>query len=150
VTPFVRRAVLLFFVAGTGCKGCASCDSEEEEAEERDRERDHFWRAQIAIVGQGRVRTFVRAFDCTSDGRATSGECGPLLVKFRELAPATMEATPAPGWAFDHWESQIRERDGAVGARAGKMPDGRVYLNGFGYEDTGQLETVTAVFVPQG
>ena len=26
------------------------------------------------------------------------------------------------------------------------MPDGRVYLNGFGYEDTGELETVTAVF----
>ena len=28
------------------------------------------------------------------------------------------------------------------------MPDGRVYLDGFGYSDTGELETVTAVFVP--
>jgi hypothetical protein len=27
------------------------------------------------------------------------------------------------------------------------MPDGRFYLNGFGYEDTGELDTVTAVFV---
>lgn len=33
-------------------------------------------------------------------------------------------------------------------AAPGPMPDGRVYLDGFGYRDTGQLETVTAVFVP--
>ena len=34
--------------------------------------------------------------------------------------------------------------------RSGRMPDGRLYMNGFGYEDTGQLETVTAVFVATG
>jgi hypothetical protein len=150
VKPFVRRALLLGLVAVTGCRGCASCDSEEEEEEERNLVRDHFWRAQIAIVGKGAVKTYVHAFDCSSDGGGAAGACGPLLVRFKELAPPTMEATPAAGWVFDHWESQIREPDGASRPRAGKMPDGRVYLNGFGYADTGQLETVTAVFVPDG
>ena len=159
MSTLLRRALLVAFVAfaapcAGGCRGCASCereeDDEKERAEERDRARDHFWRAQIEIVGRGTVKTFVPAFDCASDGGATSGTCGPLLVTFKELAPATMEALPAPGWVFDHWESRIRERDGSVGPRRGKMPDGHVYLNGFGYEDTGQLETVTAVFVPAG
>jgi hypothetical protein len=28
------------------------------------------------------------------------------------------------------------------------MPDGRLYLNGFGYRDTGAVETVFALFEP--
>jgi hypothetical protein len=96
------------------------------------------------------VKTFVDAFDCTSDGTTQRGVCGPKLVRFKELAPPTMEARPAPGWRFDHWDALIREPDGSTHGRAGPMPDGRVYLNGFGYSDTGQLETVTAVFVQDG
>ena len=57
-----------------------------------------------------------------------------------------MRATGAPGWKLDHWESRTRQRDGGMTSRVGPMPDGRVYLNGFGYSDTGGLETVTAVF----
>ena len=39
-------------------------------------------------------------------------------------------------------------RAGSKRPRAGPMPDGDVYLDGFGYADTGELETVTAVFTP--
>ena len=92
------------------------------------------------------MKTFIAAFDCTSDGATQRGECGPKLVTFKEMQPATMEATAAPGWRFDHWESLIHQPDGAMIPRQGPMPDGRVYLNGFGYADTGQLEVVKAVF----
>ncbi|HEY8041749.1 MAG TPA: hypothetical protein VIF15_18220 [Polyangiaceae bacterium] len=148
----MRAAATLLLMSllavGTACRGCKGCE-EEEEQEERDTQRDHFWRAQIAIQGQGTVKTFVDAYDCTSDGTTQRGECGPKLVVFKELKPPTMEAHPAPGWRFERWESTIRERDGSAHPRAGAMPDGRVYLNGFGYSDTGELETVTAVFVPE-
>ena len=129
----------------TGCKSCREDESEEQE--ERDLARDHYWRAQISIVGQGRVKTYVNAFDCTSDGTVQRGACGPKLVIFKELAPPTMQAIAAPGWRFDHWDALVREPDGATHGRIGPMPDGKVYLDGFGYRDTGQLETVTAVFV---
>jgi hypothetical protein len=134
------------------CTGCRSCkeDDEGEEQEERDMQRDHFWRAQIAIVGKGTVKTVVEAFECTSDGTGQRGECGPKLLRFKELRPPMMEAVPAPGWRLDRWDSLIRDPDGGTHRRAGPMPDGRVYLNGFGYSDTGQIETVTAVFVPDG
>jgi len=123
-------------------------DDELEEQEERDMQRDNFWRAEIAIRGAGRVKSFVDAFDCTSEGAGAHGQCGPRLVLFKELAPPTMEARPAPGWRFDHWESSIREADGGTHGRPGRMPDGTVYINGMGFSDTGQSETVTAVFVP--
>ncbi len=132
--------------AATGFKACREDEADEEE--EREQELDHVWRAQIAIVGNGRVKTFIAAFDCVSEGGTQTGECGPKRVTFKERRPATMEATAAKGWKLDHWESQIREPDGSVRARAGLIPDGRVYLNGFGYADTGELETVRAVFVP--
>ena len=130
----------------TGCKSC-HWDSEEEEQEELNEARNHFWRAQIHIVGRGSVKTRISAFDCTSDGIKTTGACGPKLVTFTELKPPLMEASPAAGWRLDHWESLIRDADGSTAPRKGRMPDGQVYLNGFGYEDTGALETVTAVFV---
>ena len=148
VEHVIVRAVLvgLLGLAITSCKSCKD-DDEEEEREEREKALDHYWRAQIRIVGHGSVKTFIDAFDCTSDGRAQTGVCGPKLVKFKELSPATMQAIDAPGYRFDHWESETRAPDGATYARKGRMPDGRVYLNGFGYADTGELETVTAVFV---
>lgn len=120
-----------------------------EEREERQMQRDNFWRARVVIVGRGRVKTPIDAFDCASAGAGERGECGPKLVRFKELAPPTMEARPAPGWRFDHWDAQIRDADGALHGRAGKMPDGKIYIDGFGFEDTGQLETVTAVFVEE-
>ena len=136
-------------LASASCKGCKSCENEsdEEEQEERNRERLHYWRAQISIVGRGTVKTFITAFDCASDGAAQTGECGPKLVTFKEMQPATMEATAALGWRFDHWEALVYEADGQALPRQGPMPDGRVYLNGFGYQDTGALEVVKAVFV---
>lgn len=150
MAPFRPTRVVHAIAALLACVppvGCKHCDLEADE-EEQDLERDHYWRAQIAIVGQGTVKTVVRAFDCTSDGASLRGDCGPKLVTFKELQPPLMEERPAPGWRFDHWESRIREPDGATAPRKGPMPDGRFYLNGFGYRDTGELETVTCVFVP--
>jgi hypothetical protein len=136
------------FVFLANAPGCRQCDDAQEEAEDRDMARDHFWRAQIRIVGAGSVATHVRAFDCASDG--SRGDCGPKLVRYKELAPPVMIATAAPGYRFDHWESSTLEPDGAVVPRNGRPPDGPLYVNGFGYSDTGELETVTAVFVPDG
>ena len=116
--------------------------------EERDIQRDNYWRAQITITGRGRVKRPRTAFDCFSEGAEAHGSCGPKLVTFKELAPPTMVAQAPRGWRFDHWEASIREPDGSVHGRPGQMPDGKVYIDGFGYSDTGQLETVTAVFVP--
>jgi hypothetical protein len=145
------RAALAALLLLAVCPGCKSChEDESEEQEERNLARDHFWRAQITIVGQGTVKTYVDAFDCTSDGKVQRGTCGPKLVVFKELAPPTMQAIAPPGWRFDHWDALIREPDGSTHGRTGPMPDGHVYLDGFGYQDTGQLETVTAVFVRDG
>jgi len=111
--------------------------AEEEEDDDEDAgPRPEFWRAQIAIRGNGRVATPTPTFDCTPHG----GQCGPKLVVFDERKPPLLHATGAPGWRFDHWESSLR---------TGAMPDGEFYLNGFGYADTGQTEMVTAVFVPR-
>jgi hypothetical protein len=140
-------ALLCLTTSAASCKSCQSCDDEEEH-EEREREREHYWRVAIRITGKGRVKTFIPAFDCRSDGERATGECGPKLVTFKELHPATLEAVADDGWTLGRWSSEIREKDGSVHARQGPMPDGRVYLNGFGYTDTGALETVTAVFVP--
>lgn len=141
---------ILALVTLTGCPGCKACarDDELEEREERDQQRDHFWRAQLVITGHGQVKTVVDAFDCTSDEAGQRGECGPKLVRFKELAPPLMEARPAPGWRFVRWDALIRTPDGGSRPRVGPTPDGRMYLDGFGYSDTGELETVTAVFAP--
>lgn len=138
-------------LAATGCRGCKSCEDDElEEQEERDMQRDNFWRAQVTITGQGRVKTFIDAIDCAADDGGQHGRCGPQLFVFKEMAPPTMEAQPAPGWRFDHWDARVRDPDGGVHGRAGRMPDGKIYIDGFGWTDTGQLETVIAVFVPEG
>ncbi len=126
------------------CRACA----DKEEDEEENVARDNFWRAQIRIVGKGSVSTSAKAFDCRSDGTTQTGKCGPTLLRFKELQPPLLTAIGAPGWRFDHWASMIRTADGKEAPRQGRMPDGRVYLNGFGYSDTGALDTVTPVFVP--
>ncbi|MFI5298375.1 MAG: hypothetical protein ACHREM_09775 [Polyangiales bacterium] len=151
--PWSRRHSVALAVVGAVAAVCAIPglkawrEEEAEEKEEREMQRDHYWRVQIVVEGQGVVKTFIPAFDCSSDGATQWGECGPKLIAFKELAPPTMEARPSPGWRLDRWESQIREPDGSVHSRKGRVPDGRVYLNGFGYSDTGELETVRAVFV---
>lgn len=123
-------------LAATGCRH-----------EDKDDNRPNYWRAEIAIVGHGEVASVVGGFACTSDGMRTVGDCGPRLLAFHERNPPLLRATGSPGWRFDHWQSTTRHADGRVATRAGPMPDGRLYLNGFGYRDTGALETVTAVFV---
>jgi hypothetical protein len=149
--PLIRFWLLLapLAIAGSSCKG-RGChgESEEEEEEEREQDRDNYWRAQVTIVGNGTVKTSLPAIDCSSDGTTQRGRCGPVLFKFKELAPPLLQASAGPGWRFDRWESLTREPDGATHPRPGRMPDGRFYLNGVGYADTGALETVTAVFVP--
>jgi hypothetical protein len=128
----------------------AAAKTDEDDDEDEASDRDNYWRAQIAIAGHGAVRTIVDAFDCMQNGSGSpTGECGPKLVRFNELRPPLMRAIAASGWRFDHWESTIREPDGTSHARTGPMPDGDVYINGFGYRDTGELETVTAIFVAQ-
>jgi len=143
------RAVLVVALVAS-CTHHARDDDRDDEVEERaEREAgDNFWRARIAIVGQGRVATTDTTFDCASDGTTARGACGPVLVRFDELHPPLMRATGARGWRFDHWESQTRSATGALTRRAGPMPDGRLYLNGFGYRDTGAVETVFALFEP--
>jgi hypothetical protein len=123
-------------------------DDKDESREEEDRDRDNYWRAQLLIVGQGGVKTAIGAFDCTSNGTKQWGECGPKLVTFKEMMPALLRATPATGWRLDHWESMLRQPDGTTSPRKGPIPDGLLYLNGFGYADTGELDIVKAVFVP--
>ncbi|MEO8840015.1 MAG: hypothetical protein ABI704_00500 [Kofleriaceae bacterium] len=123
----------------------ASCHEEEEE-EERDQLRENYWRVQIVVAGAGTVQTSSEVFDCVADGRAQVGMCGPTLVTFDELHPPLLRATAAPGWRFVRWESQVRSPFGFVRSRVGPMPDGMFYVDGFGYSDTGELETVRAVF----
>jgi hypothetical protein len=144
---FRSSIVVLAAALVASCHGCRSCESEEDEQEELDQQRDHFWRARIAIVGAGDVRTAHGRFDCASDGAVVRGTCGPELLRYKELVPPMMRATPAAGWRFDRWESVTVTLDGSTHGRAGPMPDGPLYVNGFGYADTGEVETVTAVFV---
>ena len=152
VTRFASRLALVWLACAlaTSCKRRVQLEErdDDEDQEERETSRDNFWRVQIAIVGQGRVATTAPGFDCVSDGTTQGGDCGPRLVRFDERHPPLLRATGAPGWRFDHWESQTRAASGAITRRQGRMPDGRLYLNGFGYSDTGALETVFALFEP--
>jgi hypothetical protein len=126
-------------------------DSDEaEQAEERETARPTFWRVQIAIEGQGRVADATGAFDCHRDAGDQGGSCGPKLVTFPELRPPVLMETPALGWRFVRWQPVVRGRDGAIHPRKLPPPDGPRYINGFGYSDTGELETVTAIFEPNG
>jgi hypothetical protein len=151
----MRRALLVAVCALASCRRRTPSeppveredDRAERVEEEEDDQRDLYWRARIVIVGRGTVSTASGRFACTSDGTTQSGTCGPTLVRFKELDPPLLQAREVPGWRFDHWESTIRERDGSASTRTIRAPSSRMYMNGFGYADTGQLETVTAVFV---
>jgi hypothetical protein len=122
-------------------------DEREDEDEDKDLHRLNFWRVRIAIVGRGSVEGRVAGIACRSDGTRETGECGPKLLRFEELDPPLLRATGASGWRFSRWEASIRAPDGTLRRRVGAMPDGRYYIDGFGYDDTHELETVTAVFV---
>jgi hypothetical protein len=141
-------AFALAALAALGLGACRACrdEDEAEEAEEREAMRAAYWRAQIAIEGHGRVADATGAFDCRRDERGRSGTCGPKLVTFTELKPPLLVATPATGWTFVRWQLVVRGPDGVVHPRALPLPDGPRYVNAFGYADTGELETVTAVF----
>ena len=120
---------------------------DEEDDEERDTERDNYWRVRVVLVGEGTVSSAVAPIACVADDtHRGSGDCGPRLIRFKERQPPLLRAIGARGWRFDHWESMITRTAGSTGPRTGRMPDGRLYLNGLGYVDTGELETVTAVF----
>ncbi len=159
------RCIAVLVVSLAGCRSCQhprrderagerprgereDDDRETDEGEDRDDARDNFWRVRIVIVGRGRIATAIDAFDCRSDGAVQSGECGPKLVRFHELRPPLLIATGAAGWTFDHWESIVIRPDGTTRPRTTPIPDGPRYVDGFGYADTGELETLTAVFVP--
>jgi hypothetical protein len=159
VATLARYRIVL---AGLGLvnASCKSCEKPHDpdvdrqvdeggDPEEQDDSRDNFWRARISIIGSGNVRTENGEFDCVSDGTTVRGSCGPRLLRFKERQPPLMRATAERGWRFEHWEAVILEPNGSTRPRAGRMPDGPLYLNGFGYADTGEIETVTAVFVPR-
>ena len=149
-------AVALAFVAIT----CAAChgrahherddddpQSDEGGGEDEDLTRTNFWRVEVRINGHGTVSGAIARLDCADDRAQQHGTCGPTLLRFDELHPPLLRATAAPGWRFDHWEPTVRERDGSMRGRRGRIPDGPLYLDGFGYSDTGELEILTAVFV---
>ena len=117
------------------------------EDEDEDLARPNYWRAQVQIDGHGSVTSTVGRLACNDDATGPHGTCGPVLFRFDELHPPLLRATGAPGWRLDHWSASIREPDGTTRPRQGAMPDGRLYIDGFGYRDTGELELVTAVFV---
>ena len=144
-------ASVLLVVAATACRRRADHeDREDREDEDEDDQRANYWRARIAIVGSGRVTSLVDGLDCVSDGRTQHGACGPRLFVFDERRPPLLRAIAPAGWRFDHWEAQTRAADGTLTRRTGRMPDGHLYLDGFGYADTGATQTVFALFEPAG
>ena len=118
--------------------------------EDEDLARTNYWRAQIRISGYGSVTSPVGQLACRADATGPHGTCGPVLFRFAELDPPLLHATGAPGWRFDHWSVSIREPDGTTRPRPGPVPKGRLYMDGFGYRDTGELELVTATFFTAG
>jgi hypothetical protein len=154
------RAQMWIAILGAAAGSCDRChgasrerdpqvDEGASDPEEADDQRDNYWRVRVVIVGAGDASTADKRIACHgAPPAAQSGACGPVLLRFNERAPPLVRATPAPSWHFARWSSLLTEPDGSTHPRTGKMPDGVLYLNGFGYADTGELETVTAVFVP--
>ena len=150
----LARALALTAVTCAACHGHIRHEQNDDDrqgdegaGEDQDLSRANFWRVEVRIIGHGTVSGTLAGIDCTSDGLRAYGTCGPTLLRFDELHPPLRRATGAPGWRFDRWEPAIRERDGSTRARTGRLPDGPVYLDGFGYSDTGELEVLTARFV---
>ena len=145
---------MILAVVLAGCRSCGKSSEHDRhvdegpDSEEAADNRDNFWRARIVIVGHGDASTVDHRFACHGTAAGVTGACGPVLLRFHERQPPLVRATAAPGWRFDHWSSTLTGPDGSTHPRIGRLPDGPLYLNGFGYADTGELDTVTAVFVP--
>jgi hypothetical protein len=124
-------AVTVVAVAVVVARRAGDDDDDDEDAEDA---QLNYWRPRVEVVGEGIVTSAVVPIACTPRG----GLCGPLAIAFDERQPPLLRAVPARGWRLAHWQSSLR---------TGPMPDSRFYVNGLGYEDTHQVETVTAVFV---
>lgn len=128
---------------------------EERESEEERENREHFWRVELTLVGQGVVRTNLEGIkaiwvECTRDEKGQSGECGPKLLRWREGQPPLLTARGAKGWKFVRWESKTRKSDGKIVPTAKKFePAQRLYFNAMGVDDNGDSELLTAYFEKQ-
>jgi hypothetical protein len=133
----VASVVAVVAIAGFAAFAIKHHDDDDDDDDDEDAEdaQLNYWRPHVIVIGNGVVASVVAPITCTSSG----GMCGPTLIAFDERRPPLLRAIATPGWRFDHWESSLR---------TGPMPRGKLYINGFGYTDTGQTETVTAVFVP--
>jgi hypothetical protein len=152
--PLSRASTVIVYLVLGSCKSCHESTRESDphvdegnDPEEADDQRDNFWRVRIEVVGAGDASTADKRLACVGDVTTVTGACGPLLLRFKEREPPLLRATATPGWHFDHWSSVLTEPDGSTHPRPGSMPDGVLYLNGFGYSDTGELDTVTVVFL---
>ena len=150
----IGRALAFVAITSAACHRRAHHERDDDDhqtdegsGEDEDLTRANFWRVEVRIVGRGTVSGAISPIACTNDGAQQRGTCGPTLLQFDEMHPPLLRAAAAPGWRFAHWEPTIRERDGSLHARRGRIPDGPLNLDGFGYSDTGQLEILTAVFV---
>jgi hypothetical protein len=147
-------------------------EREREEREEREREgekgeegehgteeerehQDHLWRVGLVLIGEGTVQTNIEGIpemwmDCTRDAKGQSGECGPKLLRWKEVQPPLLDAHGAKGWKFVRWESRTRRWSGGIAPTAKVIaPGNRLYLNGMGNRDTGACEILTAHFEKQ-
>ena len=130
-------------------------ESPEEEAEEKELTTDQLWRVGVTLVGFGRVATApaspeAQSIDCARDTKGQHGECGPKLLRYRQMTPALLTARGAVGWKFVRWETRLRLPDGKiVPGRKIPEPFNRVYIDGFPAGDTGETELLTAIFERQ-
>ncbi|GAC1546660.1 MAG: hypothetical protein NVS3B10_10630 [Polyangiales bacterium] len=130
-------------------------ESDEEALEEKELTTDQLWRVGVTLVGFGRVATAPgspepQTLDCARDAAGQHGECGPKLLRYRQMTPALLTARGAVGWKFARWETRLRLPDGKI-VRGRKIPEpfNRVYIDGFPAGDTGETELLTAIFERQ-
>jgi hypothetical protein len=128
----IAAAAAAIGVARSSADGADGADDEDDEDAED--AQLNYWRPRVVVVGEGMVTSAIVPIACTPRG----GLCGPLAIAFDEREPPLLQAVPARGWRLERWQSSLR---------SGPVLDGRFYINGLGYEDTGEVETVTAVFV---
>ena len=128
---------------------------EEEALEEKELVEEQLWRVGVMVVGHGRVSTApqspeAQSIDCARDAHGQHGECGPKLLRYRQMTPALLTARGATGWKFSHWETRLRLPNAKiVPGRKIPEPFHRLYINGFPAGDTGETELLTAVFTQQ-
>lgn len=130
-----NTVLMIFGIACAAGAFFALAGDREDDDEDEDDARVNYWRPRVVVVGNGSVTSPFAPLACTAAG----GACGPILIAFDERHPPLLAAIAARGWRFDHWHSSLRDAT---------QLDGPYYMNGLGYEDTGETEIVTAVFVP--